>query len=391
VAVICADGCAEEYLSLGFAHGELPHLAKQAANGYCGLARGALPSFTNVNNCAMVTGTAPLQTGIGGNYIIDPETGEEVMTNSSRFLRNDTILAAASAAGRKVAMVTAKDKLRELLSKGMDGIAVSAEKADEVSLEVNGIDDIESLAGPKPSIYSGEASLYALRVGVELLAAGRADFLYLSLTDYMQHKYAPEAPESREFYRGIDAEVGRLLDLGAVVGITADHGMNAKCNAAGEPNVIYLETELTREFGVGCRVICPITDPYVVHHGALGSAVTVYLPDNLDREAAANWIAALDGVTEVHTSESAVAKLELPGDRIGDLFVLSGRDWVIGRTPEHHDLRKLEGTLRSHGGRYEEMVPFLISEPLNAKYTALAKGDPRNFDIFDFVCNGTQS
>ena len=82
-----------------------------AAEGYWGQARGALPSFTNVNNCAMVTGTPPSQTGIGGNYIIDPETGEEVMTNSSRFLRNDTILAAASTAGRKVAMVTAKDKL----------------------------------------------------------------------------------------------------------------------------------------------------------------------------------------------------------------------------------------------------------------------------------------
>ena len=199
LAVICADGCAEEYLTLGFIHGELPHLAKLAADGHCGLARGALPSFTNVNNCAMVTGTPPAQTGIGGNYILDPDTGEEVMTNSSRFLRNETILAAASAAGRKAAMVTAKDKLRELLSKGMDGIAVSAEKADDVSLEVNGIDDVESLAGPKPSIYSGEASLYVLRVGVELLAAGRADFLYLSLTDYMQHKYAPEAAESREF------------------------------------------------------------------------------------------------------------------------------------------------------------------------------------------------
>ena len=391
VVVICADGCAGEYLALGFAHKELPRLAKLAADGYCGQARGALPSFTNVNNCAMVTGTPPSQTGIGGNYIIDPETGEEVMTNSSRFLRNDTILAAASAAGRKVAMVTAKDKLRELLSKGMKGIAVSAEKADEVSLEVNGIADIESLAGPKPSIYSGEASLYALRVGVELLATGRADFLYLSLTDYMQHKYAPEAPESREFYRGIDTEVGRLLDLGSVVGITADHGMNAKCNAAGEPNVIFLETELAREFGEGCRVICPITDPYVVHHGALGSAVTVYLPDGVDERAVADWIAALDGVTEVHTRESAMAKLELPGDRIGDLFVLSARDWVIGRTPEHHDLSKLEDTLRSHGGRYEEMVPFLISEPLNAGYAALAKGDPRNFDIFDFVCNGIQS
>ena len=362
-----------------------------AAEGYWGQARGALPSFTNVNNCAMVTGTPPSQTGIGGNYIIDPETGEEVMTNSSRFLRNDTILAAASAAGRKVAMVTAKDKLREILSKGMNGISLSAEKADEVSLKVNGIADIESLAGPKPSIYSGEASLYALRVGVELLAAGRADFLYLSLTDYMQHKYAPEAPESREFYRGIDTEVGRLLDLGSVVGITADHGMNAKCNAAGEPNVIFLETELARVFGEGCRVICPITDPYVVHHGALGSAVTVYLPDGVDERAVAHWIAALDGVTEVHTRESAMAKLELPGDRIGDLFVLSAREWVIGRTPEHHDLSKLEDTLRSHGGRYEEMVPFLISEPLNAGYAALAKGDLRNFDIFDFVCNGTQS
>ena len=92
----------------------------------------------------------------------------------------------------------------------------------------------------------------------------------------------------------------------------------------------------------------------------------------------------------MRTREAAVAKLELPGDRIGDLFVLSGRDWVIGRTPGHHDLAKLEGTLRSHGGRYEEMVPFLISEPLNAKYAGLAKGDPRNFDIFDFACNGTQ-
>ena len=389
--VICADGCAEEYLALGFAHKELPRLAKMAAEGYWGQARGALPSFTNVNNCAMVTGTPPSQTGIGGNYIIDPETGEEVMTNSSRFLRNDTILAAASTAGRKVAMVTAKDKLRELLSKGMDGIAVSSEKADEVSAEVNGIDNVESFAGPKPSIYSGEASLYALRVGVELLAAGRADFLYLSLTDYMQHKYSPEAPESREFYRGIDAEVGRLLDLGAIIGITADHGMNAKCNAAGEPNVIFLETELAREFGEGCRVICPITDPYVVHHGALGSAVTVYLPDGVDERAVADWIVALDGVTEVHSRESAVAKLELPGDRIGDLFVLSARDWVIGRTPKHHDLGQLEDTLRSHGGRYEEMVPFLISEPLNSGHAALAKGDLRNFDIFDFVCNGTQS
>ena len=391
VVVICADGWANEYISLGFAHGELPNLARLASDGYYGLARGALPSFTNVNNCSIVTGTPPSETGIGGNYIIDPESGEELMTNSSRFLRNDTILAAASLAGRKVAMVTAKDKLRELLSKGMDGISISAEKADEVNLELNGIDNVESLVGPKPVIYSADASLYVLRVGVELLASGRADFLYLSLTDYMQHKYAPEAPESREFYRLIDVEIGKLLDLNAAVGVTADHGMNAKCNSDGEPNVIFLETDLTREFGDGIRVICPITDPYVVHHGALGSAVTIYLPDGIDVQKVADWIAALDGVAEVYSKDAAIVKLELPGDRIGDLFVLSERDWVVGRTPEHHDLGKLEGTLRSHGGRYEEMVPFLVSKPLNNKYEALAKGDPRNFDIFDFVCNGIKS
>jgi len=48
----------------------------------------------------------------------------------------------------------------------------------------------------------------------------------------------------------------------------------------------------------------------------------------------------------------------------------------------------IEGGLRSHGGRGEEMVPFLVSKPLNARHVALAQGDPRNFDIFDFTLNG---
>ena len=353
LAVICADGCAEEYLTLGFIHGELPHLAKLAADGHCGLARGALPSFTNVNNCAMVTGTPPSQTGIGGNYILDPDTGEEVMTNSSRFLRNETILAAASAAGRKAAMVTAKDKLRELLSKGMVVIAVSAEKADDVSLEVNGIADVESRAGPKPSIYSGEASLYVLRVGVELLAAGRADFLYLSLTDYMQHKFAPHMPESLDFYEGMDHEIGNMIELGAIVGITADHGMNAKVKSDGSPNVIYLESLLNDKFGKGNKVICPITDPYVVHHGSLGSEVMVYLKDSSQTAEIVEWVHQLEGITEVYERASAVTKLELPGDRIGDMIVMSARDVVIGRTPEYHDLALVEVVLRSQGGRYE--------------------------------------
>ena len=382
VVVMCLDGCADEYLSVSLAHGKMPHVAAMLKRGYRGFVRGALPSFTNVNNCAIVTGLPPVDTGICGNFFLDPESGEEVMMNAPHYLQVDTLLAAAADAGRKVAMVTAKDKLRALLSKGMDGIAFSAEKADEATMAVNGIEQVESLVGPKPEIYSAEASLYVLRAGVRLLEQGMADFLYLSLTDYMQHKYPPEAKESLDFYEAIDQAFGEFLALNAVIGATADHGMNAKSDADGNPRVIYVETLLNDHFGPGFRVICPITDPYVVHHGALGSAVTVYVPDHADNDTVGRWLLMQEGITEVYDRELARTKLELPPDRIGDLFVLSGRDVVVGRTPQHHDLGKLEGRLRSHGGRYEEMVPMIISEPLNNTYQALAAGDPRKLRYF---------
>ena len=383
VVVVCLDGCGDEYLDAALARGRMPRLARMAADGYRGLVRAALPSFTNVNNCAIITGTPPRDTGIAGNYILDPTTGDEVMTNSVKYLRNDTVLAAAARVGRKVAAVTAKDKLRELLAKDLRGVSFSAENAD------HGIADVDALVGPAPPIYSAAASVYVLRAGAALVGLGLADFCYLTTTDYVQHKYGPTEPEALDFYAAIDGELGRLLDLGAVVGVTADHGMNAKCDAAGNPRVLYLETRLKERFGDRVRVLCPITDPYVVHHGALGSAVTVYLPPAVSRPEAARWVLDLEGVAEVYERPTAARKLELPSDRIGDLFVLAGRDWVIGRTPAHHDLTALGGRpLRSHGGRYEEMVPLVLSEPLSDEYAARAAGDPRNFDVFDFTCNG---
>ena len=389
IVVICIDGCADEYLDTSMAAGRMPNLSRMVADGYRGKVRGALPSFTNVNNSAIVTGTPPSVTGICGNFFLDPDTGEEVMMNSASFLRADTILGAAASAGRKVAMVTAKEKLRDLLARDLDGIAFSAEKANQAKLDTHGIEDVEALVGLKtPPIYGPDASLFVLRAGVALLDKGRADFLYLTLTDYMQHKYAPEAEESLAFHEAIDVELGKLLAHNAVIGITADHGMNAKNTADGEPNVIYLQSVLDQQYGNGTRVICPITDPYVVHHGALGSLVMVHLSDLDKVEEMKAFILSHDGITEVYDRESAAAKLELAPDRIGDLVVLSGRDVVVGRTPDDHDLSVLTGGLRSHGGRYEEMVPMVLSEPLNADYQRKAQGDPRNFDIFDFTCNG---
>jgi phosphonoacetate hydrolase len=370
----------------------MPALARMLAGGaFRGLARAALPSFTNVNNASIATGVPPAVHGISGNYFFDPATGEEVMMNSAAYLRCETILAAAARVGRSVAMVTAKDKLREMLAHGLSGMAFSAEKAAEARRDTHGIDRVEELVGePAPPIYSAAASLFVLRAGVALVETGRADFLYLSLTDFLQHKFAPDAPESLDFHESLDRELAKLLELGCIVGLTADHGMNAKQRADGSPNVIYLESILRERFGGEIRVILPITDPYVVHHGALGSFAMVYLRDRGLDASAARFLLGLDGVTEVYDRATAVRKLELPPDRIGDLVVLSGRDVALGRTPEHHDLSAVRQGLRSHGGRYEEMVPFVLSRPLTREYARKAAADPRNFDIFDFTLNGTE-
>ena len=391
IAVICLDGSADEYLSTALTRGRMPRLHQMlAAGGYRGFVRGALPSFTNVNNASIVTGVPPAVHGISGNFFLDPDTGEEVMMNAGGYLRAETILAAAARAGRKVAMVTAKEKLRDLLAHGLRGIAFSAEKANQARHETHGIDGVEALVGAgTPPIYSADASLFVLHAGAALVEAQRADFLYLSLTDYVQHKHAPEAPEALDFYAGIDEALGRLLDLGAVVGATADHGMNAKQQADGSPNVIYLETLLRETEGADVRVILPITDPYVVHHGARGSFAVVHLPEPARAAEVGRSLLLLDGITEVYERDVAARKLELPPDRIGDLVVLAGRDVVLGRTPAHHDLSAVRGGLRSHGGRYEEMVPLLLSAPLAPAYARKAAADPRNFDVFDFTLNGT--
>lgn len=392
IVAICFDGSSDEYLDAALVRGKMPVLQKMILTGFRGLARGALPSFTNVNNSSLITGVSPAKHGISGNFFYDSASGKEVMMNSANYLRADTISAAAAQAGRKVAVITAKDKLREILGHGLKGIAFSAEKAAEAKRETHGIEGVQSLVGrPAPKIYSAEVSLYVFQAGVALLRKSEADFLYLSTTDYMQHAYAPDQPEALAFYAEVDRELGNLLDLGAVIGLTADHGMNAKQKPNGEPNVLYLETMLEAKFGPGFRVILPITDPYVAHHGALGSFACIHDGAGQQREEVGRWLAEQSGITEVYDRASAARKLELPEDRIGDWVVLSGRDVVIGRTPAYHDLKALHGGLRSHGGRYEEMVPFILSHPLNKTYAARAAGDPRNFDLFDFVMNGTIS
>jgi len=205
------------------------------------------------------------------------------MMNDPKFLRAETILAAFSVLGAKVAVVTAKDKLRKLLGKGMIGICFSAEKANETTVAEHGIDNTLAYVGrPLPSVYSADLSEFVFAAGVKLLKERRPEIMYLSTTDYVQHKAAPGSPDANSFYRMMDGYLAQLDAEGATIVLTADHGMNDKHKADGTPNVIYLQDLLDGWIGDGkARVILPITDPYVVHHGALGSFATVYVDQNV--------------------------------------------------------------------------------------------------------------
>ena len=387
--VVCVDGCEPDYIAQAVAGGHMPWMKRVLAQGTAVVADCVMPSFTNPNNLSIVTGAPPAVHGICGNYLYDTENGVEVMMNDPKWLRAPTLLAALADAGCKVAVVTAKDKLRKLLGHQLRGICFSAEKADQATLEEHGIDGVLQLVGmPVPSVYSAELSEFVFAAGVKLMQTRRPDIMYLSTTDYVQHKHAPGSAEANSFYGMMDRYLGELEHLGCAIALTADHGMNPKTRLDASPNVIYLQDVLDGWLGAGrTRVILPITDPYVVHHGALGSYATVYLPADVDGRALAARIAAQRGIETVLMRAEAASRFELPADRIGDVVVVSSRSVALGGAAAKHDLSGLDAPLRSHGGISEQQVPLVMNRRIeklddNRRW--------RNFDAFDWVLNHGQ-
>ena len=397
--VICADGCDPAYIEAGLAAGALPTVARWHAAGFYALAEAAMPTFTNPNNLSIVTGAPPSVHGISGNFALDRLSGAEIMMNDPEMVRGATILALMSQAGIAVAAITAKDKLRRMLGKGLDighdAVCFSSEQAGRCTLADHGIEGVEALVGrATPDMYSADLSLFVLDAGIRLVEQGRARLLYLSLSDYVQHGHAPDEPEALAFHQALDDRLARLEELGCVVALTADHGMNDKALPDGRAHVLFLEDILNARFGAGAvRVICPITDPFVRHHGALGSFVRVYRRSGAPIAALIDAVRGLPGVDRVLTREEAASHYELPYDREADLVVTGDRNTVIGATAAEHDLSALAGhRLRSHGGASEQSVPFLLSHPLAPDYLALARSQRlRNFAIFEFALNGAAS
>ena len=388
--VVCIDGCEPEYIAQAVAHGRMPWLAQVLTEGTALLADCVIPSLTNPNNLSIVTGVPPSVHGICGNTLFDVASGTEVMMNDPKLLRAPTLFAVLTEAGCSVAVVTAKDKLRKLLGHGMKGICFSAERADDTTIDEHGISGVLDLVGlPLPSVYSAALSEFVFAAGVHLMARSRRpDVMYLSTTDYVQHKHAPGTEEADVFYAMMDAYLGRLDAMGCVIALTADHGMNAKTRMDGQPDVVFLQDVLDAWFGAGrARVILPITDPHVVHHGALGSFATVYLPGDVDTAALVLRLQGLRGIESVRNRADAAAHFELPADRIGDLVVVSERFTVIGTSQARHDLSALDAPLRSHGGVSEQRVPLILNRPIPGLDTQRRW---RNFDAFDLALNHAQ-
>jgi len=390
VVVICADGCSPDYIDAAIATGRAPALARMRdttrASGHDGRALAAMPTFTNPNNLSIVTGAPPSVHGISGNYTLDRASRTEVMMLDDSGMIGETIPGALSQAGARVAVITAKDKLRKALSRGLVGLSGSAERADDLRRAVG-----PEFTAPTPDRYSADLSLFVLDAGVSLLRQARADLMYLSLSDFVQHAHAPDAPEALDFMAALDLRLAALVGLGAVVGLVADHGMTDMARPDGTPNVVWLGDILDARFGAGnTRVICPITDPFGRHHASLGGFVRVYLFDPaIDAAAAHALLAGVAGVDHVLTGAEAARRFDMPPGGEGDLAVIGARGFALGACRADHDLSQLAGTrLRSHGGLAEQEVPFLLSHPLIPDMAARLSGRARVWDIFDAAING---
>jgi phosphonoacetate hydrolase len=395
--VVCIDGGDPAYLRHGVAAGCIPNIASFIQRGFSTIADGTMPSFTCPNNMSIITGAPASRHGISGNFYLDARSGEAVVMTGPELLCADTILARFSRAGAKVVSITAKDKLCKQLGKGLNvgagSVNFSSERADRCNLAEHGIENVLDFVGmPLPDIYSAELSLFVLAAAVKILERERPDLMFLSLTDYIQHKHAPEDAAAMEFYRAIDEQFGCLAELGALVALTADHGMNDKSQLDGRPNVIWLQDLLDEAFGAGdTKVICPITDYFVAHHGALGGFVRVWCQGEATADDVIDVIQTLNGIESVLDRDTVCRLYDLPPDREGDVAVIARSDVCIGSARADHDLSQLNGSrLRSHGSLAEAKVPFILSAPLNHQYRLIAGTETlKSLQIFDFALNGT--
>ena len=393
--VVCIDGGDPAYIKHGVDAGIIPNIERWMRDGFHTVAHATMPSFTCPNNMSIATGCPASAHGISGNYYLDRVTNEPVVMTGPELLQVNSLMSEFSRHGARVVSVTAKDKLRRQLQKGMEfsggSVSFSSQHADRCAMEENGIEDALDFVGqPLPDMYSADLSLFVLDAGLKLLRERRPDILYLSLTDFIQHAHAPGHPDADRFYAEMDKRFGTFEEMGAAVTLTADHGMNEKTNDDGTARVVWLQSILDAEFGEGTStVICPITDAFVGHHGSLGGFVRVYCQNGLRSEQVTEAIADVPGLEQVLSRAEVVKEYDLPAGPEGDVAVLGDLHTVIGTRETDHDLGGLKGhRLRTHGSIHEADVPIISSRPVCDGYARRAE-DTRlhSYETFEYALN----
>ena len=333
--IIMVDGLDPAYLESC----STPNLRQLAEDGFMVEGKAMMPTVTNVNNVSLITGSYPQTHGITSNYWFNRQTGSELYMESGDFIKTETMFQRAEAQGARSLLVTAKDKLRRLLSNGAT-LTVSSEQPPEW---------VAQGAGVPPHIYSLEVNQWVIDAGRFILGQEHYDLVYLTTTDYAMHTYAPDQPESAKHLALLDEAIGKLVDsLPQVqVLITADHGMSAKSQ------MLDLPRELARH-GIQVQAVPIIKDRYTVHHSNLGGCIYLYLEGG-DQASALNVLNSIDGIDEALPREEAAQRFHLMSDRIGDIVVLGSRDVVFGDSGEV----TLPQNLRSHGSLHEQQVPII--------------------------------
>ncbi len=338
ILILCIDAGSHDYLAAS----TLPTFQKLADAGFYRHANAVIPSVTNVNNVSIATGTFPETHGITTNYHVDRTTGKGEFIEDNRFLLAPTLfeIAKASKFADKTALFVTKKKLLRMLETGAD-IAVAAEAPPPEYVQ---------MVGQVEPIYSIEINWWLLRAVRETLRRDDPELVYCSTTDWVQHKYAPDAEPSQRHLAVLDQIISDIVDDDPAreIYITADHGMLEKTTAL-DPG------RLLTEQGIPASAIPIIKDRYIAHHGNLGGAAYVFLKNPADTPKAVEKLLSTPGIEEAYTAEDAACTFRLHRERIGDIFVLADETTVFGELET-----AVEPTsVRSHGSRHESYVPII--------------------------------
>ena len=347
--IIVIDGCNPDYLTEEAAP-NIYRLARE--HGFVKHVQCVMPSVTNVNHAAILSGEWPETTGVVGNYWYDPKTGEQGFVEERGFMKAPTALQRYRQEGYATALLTVKGKVLGVYGDGAT-YGLSAQTPDEALLARWGL-------STPPDIYSVEATGWIVDAARRCIEVDDPAFVYCTTNDYIFHHYAPGDPKAERQIADVDEQVAKIYaaDPERQIYLTADHGMNQKTTIANMQHVCD-------DNGFDTFCLGPLKDRYVVNHiYQEGGMVYVFLKGkSATPEERARFRAFAEGlpyVEKVMPAPDAAAVYHLPSDKIGDFVLFSAPGCAFGEC-DGETIHTEES--RTHGSLYEREIPLVAVNP----------------------------